>query len=266
MSGPPARVGGFPYQTTTRQHRVSPGGLIILLATYGGILYKNTAHANLPLPAGTGKHVPLQIWTLKRVNMGNKVLGARVTGDLRERFEAARPEEMKDSPFLREVIDDGLDAREKSVYTQVGCEGELRATVEEIRRAPEESREDVVVRLLREAVEARETDGIEKLADADLHDRVEALAEEGEPIDDAARRLLREAVEAKESTNQALSGRILNVAAILLIGIIPIANAARGDLYTAIAWVGFYGVLFEFGDEINNQFARVKGLTARVKP
>jgi hypothetical protein len=147
------------------------------------------------------------------------VVSAQIRGDRKERYKRhrdERPEGASKSEFLRNLIDAGLDTREQSVYTRLGCKPKLRTAIEELRE-PEQEREDVIVQLLREAVEARDADSVEALVNEDLRDRITAIADEGEPIDDAARRLLREGVEAKESENKTFYVRISNIIGLLFL-------------------------------------------------
>lgn len=196
------------------------------------------------------------------------VVSAQIRGDRKERYirhRDERPEGASKSEFLRNLIDAGLDTREQSVYTRLGCKPKLRTAVENLRE-PEQEREDIIVQLLREAAEARDVDSVEALVNDDLRDRITAIADEGEPVDDAARRLLREGVEAKESENKTVYGRVSNIIGLLVVFVVPLLFAAQGDFNNAILVAVIYAIIIEFADEINDMFSRLKGLAWRVVP
>jgi hypothetical protein len=181
------------------------------------------------------------------------VVSAQIRGDRKERYlrhRDERPEGASKSEFLRNLIDVGLDTREQSVYTRLGCKPKLRTAIEELRE-PEQEREDVIIELLREAVEARDADAVETLADDNLRDRVEALADEGEPVDDAARRLLRNAVEEEEGEGSWIRQRAQFTALMLVLTGVPALAGYYGTADGALFTVGFFVVLFVFGEDIN---------------
>jgi len=87
------------------------------------------------------------------------MVSARLEGRLVDRYEEAEeaaPEENK-SAFLRSLIVDGLDAKDRDVLDAIGVSDELREAVER-RRKDGESLDDASRRLLRASVaEARPT-------------------------------------------------------------------------------------------------------------
>ncbi|RLM62556.1 hypothetical protein [Halorubrum sp. Atlit-26R] len=153
------------------------------------------------------------------------VIGAQVRGELRERFDAAKadsPEDISESELLRELLDEGLRARQVPLYNRLGVEdreGEPNPVGAQLEaaREPTESQEDVVRRFLGEAVEARQRDVFDELgAPEDLREAVEVAREEGEPAEDALRRLIRQGIEAQErdlfdaiGAGEDLKGRVM---------------------------------------------------------
>jgi hypothetical protein len=86
-----------------------------------------------------------------------RTVSARLEDDLEERYEAAEeaaPEENK-SAFLRSVVADGLDAKDRDVLDAIDASEELRAAVE-ARREEGEPLDDAARRLLRVGVAAAE--------------------------------------------------------------------------------------------------------------
>lgn len=84
----------------------------------------------------------------------SRPVGAHLEGELLERYEEAEeasPEKNK-SAFLRSLIVDGLDAKERDVLDAIDASEELREAVE-ARRIEGEPLDDAARRLLREGVE-----------------------------------------------------------------------------------------------------------------
>jgi len=87
----------------------------------------------------------------------SRPVGAHLEGELLERYEEAEeasPEKNK-SAFLRSLIVDGLDAKERDVLDAIDASDELREAVE-TRRKEGEALDDAARRLLREGVDAAE--------------------------------------------------------------------------------------------------------------
>jgi len=85
----------------------------------------------------------------------SRPVGAHLEGELLERYEEAEeasPEKNK-SAFLRSLIVDGLDAKERDVLDAIDASDELREAVE-ARRKEGEPLDDAARRLLREGVDA----------------------------------------------------------------------------------------------------------------
>ncbi|MFD1687594.1 hypothetical protein [Halobellus litoreus] len=82
-----------------------------------------------------------------------RTVSARLEDDLEKRYNAAEDAsaETNKSAFLRSVVDDGLDAKERDVLDAVGASDELRAAVER-RREENEPLDDAVRRFLRDGV------------------------------------------------------------------------------------------------------------------
>lgn len=204
--------------------------------------------------------------------MGNSgTLTVRVGEERRQRFdtELDSSEAESESELLRELIDLGLDARGQGLYRRLGCTDKLAAKIEESRE-PGESKQKAVARLLRKAVESRDSDHTEKLLRDDLRDRVEALAGEGEPIDDAARRLLRGAVEEEEAEGSWIKQRAGFTALMLFLTGVPALAARYGTADGALFTVIFITLIFVFGEDINRFtewfLKRVGDGVRRVKP
>lgn len=98
----------------------------------------------------------------------SRPVGAHLEGELLERYEEAEeasPEKNK-SAFLRSLIVDGLDAKERDVLDAIDASEELREAVE-ARRIEGEPLDDAARRLLREGADAT--------ADRSLRYRIEEV-------------------------------------------------------------------------------------------
>lgn len=198
----------------------------------------------------------------------NVVLGARVTGERRERYEAAKEGEdgeISNADFLRALIDDGLDHREKTVYERLGCEDWVSARLE-AERGPEESRERVIARFLAEAIELHDQDELDALgAGDDLRDRVEAAAEEDEPLDVTIRHLLRDGLERVENENSKRNYK-QRLASAIVIGFLsgfPVIYALAGEYRTAAGMILIFVLAAVFAEEINSLFERLESFIGR---
>lgn len=124
----------------------------------------------------------------------SRVVSAQLEGERLERYEAA--EEKGDAPskseFLRRLLDDGLDAREKSTYEQAGLSQGLAARLEDERGFYQDG-EDVLREVVEDGLRARRGDALDAIGAGDeLRELVEARREEGESLDDTVRRLILE--------------------------------------------------------------------------
>lgn len=204
--------------------------------------------------------------------MGNgpdkPVLGARVEGELRERYEAAKEDEedKSNADFLRDLIDGGLEIREKTIYERLGCEDWVSARLES-ERGPEESRERVIARHLEQAFEAHDRDELDALGVGDdLRDRVEATAEEDEPLDVTIRKLLREGVERLENerSKRNYKERLGSAIVIVFLSGFPLVYALGGEYRLAAGMILAYAFAAALTEELNNFFNRVESLIGRM--
>lgn len=188
----------------------------------------------------------------------SKIISAQVSGELEDKFaEAAerRGADESKSAFIRDVIGEGLRAREVPLFARLDLPNRMAAKLE-ADREDGESQEAVVVRHLREAIEARERDSLDELGvDDDLREAVEAAREEGEATDDAVRRLLREA--AADAESETIRDRILTGVAFFLISGVPALYAAAGEYTSAGFMVFFFISLSVFNKEIDRLTTRI---------
>jgi len=124
----------------------------------------------------------------------SRVVSAQLEGKRLERYEVA--EEKGDAPskseFLRRLLDDGLDAREKSTYEQAGLSQPLAARLEDEKGFYQDDVE-ILHEVIEEGLVARRGDALDAIGAGDeLREFVEARREEGESLDDTVRRLIRE--------------------------------------------------------------------------
>lgn len=124
----------------------------------------------------------------------SRVVSAQLEGKRLERYEAA--EEKGDAPskseFLRRLLDDGLDAREKSTYEHAGLSQPLAARLEDEKGFYQDD-EEILHEVIEEGLVARRGDALDAIGAGDeLREFVEARREEGESLDDTVRRLIRE--------------------------------------------------------------------------
>lgn len=195
----------------------------------------------------------------------SKIISAQVSGDLEEKFvEAAerRGADESRSAFIRDVIDEGLDAREKPLFVQLDIPDRMAAHLE-ADREDGESQEAVIVRHLREAIEARERDSLDELdVDDDLREAIEAAAEDGEPIDDAARRLLRAAAEEEKPTT--VTDRITTGVGLSIILGLPALYAASGYSRAALVFILLIVGFAVFDEEVDRVVTHTKRVMERT--
>jgi|APHM01.1.fsa_nt_gi hypothetical protein len=123
-----------------------------------------------------------------------KVVGAKVSGDLEERYEEAIAdlgEEESKSDVVRELLEEAFRGRDEPLFLRLDLPNRVAAQMENDRERGE-SDEVVTQRFLREAVEAREADVLDHIdADEELRELVERERDPGESLPGAVRRLLR---------------------------------------------------------------------------
>lgn len=167
----------------------------------------------------------------------SELIAAKAKGDLLERYESEKPPEdaeVTESEYVRELLDDGLAAREQSLYERVGLPARLGAQLEDERRTGE-TEADVVREVLEDGVEARRADALDAIgADDELREAVDEHREEGEPLDDAARRLLREGTNASRDGPRTVGDRAVNA---LVVGLVTGVTAG------AYWWLGLPGAV-----------------------
>lgn len=131
----------------------------------------------------------------------SELIAAKAKGELLERFrkeEERTPDDMTTSELVRDLLDRGLTDRTTPLFARLGLPNRVAARLEADREDGEPD-EEVIRRFLREAVDARDEDALDKIevgADDDLRTGVESVRDDGEALDDAVRRLLREGVAA----------------------------------------------------------------------
>jgi hypothetical protein len=133
----------------------------------------------------------------------SKVVSAQIRGELLRRFEENAPDEEDEIPrseYVRNLLDDGLTP----LYAELGVEelpdglDTVGARLEDDRK-PGEEEAAVVRRFLKDAIDARDADALDKIgAEEELKTAVENVREEGEPLEDAVRRCVRSGVEAEQ--------------------------------------------------------------------
>ena len=185
----------------------------------------------------------------------SELIAAKAKGDLLDRYKEGKPKKSDDkteSEYVRELLDEGLRAREEPLYVRLGLPNRHAARLEDSRE-PGEGEEDAVRRALRDAVEAWDDDVLDTLGASDeLRERVDSAREEGESLDDAVRRLLRTGVESSESAGPAsLKQRLLGALAVVLLMIAPVGSALIGDGGTAMLFVLLYASLILFNPQLN---------------
>jgi len=86
-----------------------------------------------------------------------EIISAQVSGELEERYNEAaedRDEDLSESAFIREILDEGLYAREQPLFVQLDIPDRIAAQLEADREQGE-SQEAVIARHLKEAVDGR---------------------------------------------------------------------------------------------------------------
>jgi hypothetical protein len=158
-----------------------------------------------------------------------KVVGAKVSGDLEERYEEAIAdlgEEESKSDVVRELFEEAFSARDEPLFVRLDLPNRVAAQLEND-RARGESDEVVTQRFLKEAVEAREADVLDTLdADEELRELVERERDPGESLPVAVRRLLRRGCEnTQDARLRRLGGPwgVKTAAGLVLASLIPIA-------------------------------------------
>lgn len=190
----------------------------------------------------------------------SKIISAQVSGELEEEFAEAAERRGADesrSAFIRDVIAEGLRAREVPLFARLDLPNRMGARLEADREEGE-SQEAVIVRFLREAIEARDRDGLDELGvDDDLREAIEDIREDGEPIEDATRRVLREAVAERNQLQQEnkelrvyqiiggimVLGMLGGIGAIALPSAFGIENQILQSLRTALISVSLLGAI-----------------------
>ncbi|QAU11318.1 hypothetical protein EKH57_00010 (plasmid) [Halorubrum sp. BOL3-1] len=129
----------------------------------------------------------------------SELIAAKAKGELLERYKAQRDrldEDATESELIRELLREGLDAREAPLFARIDLPDKYAARVEDAREAGE-SDEELLRRLLRDLVRGWDDDALDELGASDeLRQRVEAEREAGESLGGAVERLLRRGVEA----------------------------------------------------------------------
>lgn len=193
----------------------------------------------------------------------SELIAAKAKGELLERYKAQRDrldEDATESELIRELLREGLDAKEAPLFARIDLPDKYAARVEDAREVGE-SDEELLRRLLRDLVQGWDEDVLDELGASDeLRDRVETEREEGESLGGAVERLLREGAEATSPTSRArLKARtlaefaavlmIVTVALSLLVDpnaiVLPIANVALFDILAGgvgVSLVAYFGL------------------------
>jgi len=195
----------------------------------------------------------------------SELIAAKAKGELLERYQAGKPPDEADeteSEYVRELLDDGLAAREQSLYERVGLPARLGAQLEQERRTGE-TEADVIREVLEDGVEARRGD---VLASEELRAAVEERREEAESLDDAARRLLREGVAAtadRKPTARArvrlgLYGATPPTSALALAAAAVIAAGWGGGVVAGVVAILAWGLAIAYADVVAGAFVRLQ--------
>ena len=122
------------------------------------------------------------------------MIAAKAKGELLDRYKAQVDrlgEDATESELIRELLREGLDAKEAPLFARIDLPDKYAARVEDAREVGE-SDEELLRRLLRDLVQGWDDDVLDDLdASDELRQRVEAEREEGESLDGAVERLLR---------------------------------------------------------------------------
>lgn len=167
----------------------------------------------------------------------SELIAAKAKGELLERYQRELErldEDTTESELIRELLREGLDAKEAPLFARIDLPDKYAARVEAEREVGE-SDEELLRRLLRDLVQSWDDDVLDEVGVSDeLREAVEEERADGETLDGAVERLLRRGVEAREGP--------LNVKARLVLAT-AFSVAGAGFVY---AWVliGTLGVVF----------------------
>jgi len=129
----------------------------------------------------------------------SELIAAKAKGELLERYKAEVDrlgDDATESELIRELLREGLDAKEAPLFARIDLPDKYAARVEAEREVGE-SDEELLRRLLRDLVRGWDDDVLDEIgASDDLRERVLDEREEGESLGGAVERLLRRGVDA----------------------------------------------------------------------
>jgi hypothetical protein len=192
----------------------------------------------------------------------SRIISAQIRGNLLEDYEEVEEEVEEDeavtvsnSEVLRNIIRDGIDAREYP-YELIDLSNETAAHVERDRE-PGESKSAPLKRAVKDGIESRRGDTLDGIgAGAELRDMVESEQNDGEDLDETLRRLVRDGVES--NSDPTLYERAeLGVAVSILMLLPTIVGVGYGVSASVFYAVLLGGVAF-LSPQINTAWSRTR--------
>lgn len=186
----------------------------------------------------------------------SRIISAQIRGDLQKDYDeiiSKKEDDVPDSDVLRNIIRDGIDAREYP-YGLIDLSNETAAHVERDRE-PGESKSAPLKRAVKDGIESRRGDTLDGIgAGAELRDMVEAEQNDGEDLDETLRRLVRDGVES--NSDPTFYERVELGVAVSALMLLPTVVSVGYGVSASVFYAVFLGGVAFLSPQINTAWSR----------
>jgi hypothetical protein len=186
----------------------------------------------------------------------SRIISAQIRGDLQKDYDeiiSKKEDDVPDSDVLRNIIRDGIDAREYP-YGLIDLSNETAAHVERDRE-PGESKSAPLKRAVQDGIESRRGDTLDGIgAGAELRDMVEAEQNDGEDLDETLRRLVRDGVES--NSDPTFYERVELGVAVSALMLLPTVVSVGYGVSASVFYAVFLGGVAFLSPQINTAWSR----------
>jgi hypothetical protein len=186
----------------------------------------------------------------------SRIISAQIRGDLQKDYDeiiSKKEDDVPDSDVLRNIIRDGIDAREYP-YGLIDLSNETAAHVERDRE-PGESKSAPLKRAVQDGIESRRGDTLDGIgAGAELRDMVESEQNDGEDLDETLRRLVRDGVES--NSDPTFYERVELGVAVSALMLLPTVVSVGYGVSASVFYAVFLGGVAFLSPQINTAWSR----------